>query len=222
VTLPQPDTSPDAPAIDFLARLGAAMMAANYPITIIRRTLALSSQQYGLSNQVLLLPNFVQFGGFDGGAGTKVRVVRSEDDLRYDQEFPLATLVADAQNGRIAAQDGLVELNRIHALPPRFPAWVNVVGYTVQSAAFGLILQPTAMAMVAATGFGLMVGLMGLLGRISNALGQLLPTICSFLVAFMAFGLERLWHFGDDSLRDLRRRSPCFYRAFQSPWRSST
>ncbi len=65
------------------------------------------------------------------------------EDLRFDQAFPLAALVSDAQNGRITALNGLAELDRIHALPRRFAAWVNVVGYAVQSAAFGLILQPT-------------------------------------------------------------------------------
>ncbi|WP_306439453.1 hypothetical protein [Mycobacterium simiae] len=89
----QSSTGPDPKAVDFLARLGAAMVAANYPVTTIRRTLTLSSDWYGLSNQVLLLPNFIQFGGSDHLAGTTVRVVRSEDDLRFDQAFPLAALV---------------------------------------------------------------------------------------------------------------------------------
>ena len=51
----------------------------------------------------------------------------------------------------------------------RFPAWVSVVGYAVQSAAFALILQPTPQALLAATCLGLMVGALGLLGRLSNA-----------------------------------------------------
>ena len=203
MTQQQPDTSPAPLAVDFLARLGAAMVAANYPIALIRRTLEVTSEHYGMTNQVLLLPNFVQFGGFDHAVGTTVRVVRSESDLRFDQAFPLAALVGDAQSGRITADDGLAELDRIHALPRRFPAWVSVLGYAVQSAAFALILQPTSVAMLAATGFGMLVGLLGLLDRVSKAIGQLLPTMSAFLVAFTAFSLERLWHFGDDSLRDL-------------------
>ena len=199
----QPDTSPDDLAVDFLARLGGAMVAANYPITLIRRTLTLSSQRYGLTNQVLLLPNFIQFGGFDHAAGTPVRVVRSEGDLRYDQTFPLTALVDDVTHGRVTASDGLAELDRIYALPRRFPGWVSVIGYGLQSCAFGLMLQPTAAGMLAATAFGLMVGLLGLVGRLSKAIDQLLPTISSFLVAFIAFGVQRFWHFSDDSLRDL-------------------
>jgi uncharacterized membrane protein YjjP (DUF1212 family) len=200
----RPPSVSDPPAVDFLARLGAAMVAANYPIVRIRRTLERSSQRYGLSSdQVLLLPNFIQVGGLDHAAGTTMRVVRSDNDLRFDQAFPLAMLVDDAEDGTITAREGLAELDRIHALAPRFPAWVNVIGYAVQSCAFALILQPTPMALLAATGFGLLVGVLGLLGRISNAAEQLLPTVSAFLVAFIAFGAERWWHLGNDSLRDL-------------------
>lgn len=198
-----PDTMPDPLAVDFVARLGAAMVAANYPIVLVRRTLQQASTQYGLSDQLLLLPNFIQFGGYDHAAGTTMRVVRSDSDLRFDQAFPLATLVGEARNGRITAADGLAELDRIYAKPRRFAPWVNVLGYAVQSCAFGLMLQPTPLGMLAATGFGLMVGLLGLIGRINNAAAQLLPTVCAFLVAFMAFGIERVWHLGNDSLRDL-------------------
>ncbi|MCX2929869.1 threonine/serine exporter family protein [Mycobacterium sp. CVI_P3] len=198
-----PGQAPDSVSVDFLARLGAAMMAANYPIALIRRTLAAAADRYGLSNQLLLLPNFVQFGGSAHAAGTTVRVERSDADLRFDQTFPLATLVRDVQTGRITAPDGLAELARIHQLAPRFRPWVTVIGYMVQSTAFALIIQPTLPALLSAAGFGLMVGMLRLLARTSNAVQQLLPTIASFLVALIEFSLGRVWHFSQDSVRDI-------------------
>lgn len=199
----QPAVPLDPLAVDFVARLGGAMVATSYPIATIRRTLERVSDRFGLTSQVLLLPNFIQFGGFDHAAGTPVRVVRSESDLRYDQAFPLATLVSDAEEGRVDPLYGLAELDRIYELQPRFKAWVSVVGYAVQSTAFALILQPTPTAMLAAAGFGVMVGILNLLGRISSGAAQMLPVMSAFLVAFTAFSLKRLWHIGDDSLRDL-------------------
>jgi hypothetical protein len=84
-------------------------VAANYPIVRIRRTLERSSQQYRLSSiQVLLLPNFIQVGGLDHAAGSTVRVVRSDSDQRFDQAFPLAMLVDDAEDGTITARDGSI------------------------------------------------------------------------------------------------------------------
>ncbi len=78
-------TGSDAAAVDFLARLGAAMVAANYPIGLVRRTITMAGNHFGLTNQMLLLPNVVQFGGDDHIGGTTVRVVHSERDLRFDK-----------------------------------------------------------------------------------------------------------------------------------------
>jgi uncharacterized membrane protein YjjP (DUF1212 family) len=152
---------------------------------------------------MLVLPNFVQYGGYDHAGGTTVRGVRFERDLRFDQTFPLAHLVERAEAGQVTPDDGLDELDHIHALHPRFPAWVNVVGYAVQSAAFALIPQPTPQALLAATAFGLMVGALGLLGRLSNAVAQLLPTVGAFLVGLIAFSVGRWLHLGEESLRAL-------------------
>lgn len=112
--------------------------------------------------QLLVLPNYIQLGGSDRTEATTVRVVRAERDLRYDQTFPLAVLVDRTERGQLTVADGLAELDHIHRLRPRFPAWVNVIGYAVESTAFALILQPTAVALLAATGFGLLVGGLGI------------------------------------------------------------
>jgi uncharacterized membrane protein YjjP (DUF1212 family) len=203
MTEPRSDEA-DAITVDYLARLGGAMVAANYPINLVRRTLTVSASRFGLTHhQLLVLPNYIQLGGSDRTEATTVRVVRAERDLRYDQTFPLAVLVDRTERGQLTVADGLAELDRIHRLRPRFPAWVNVIGYAVESTAFALILQPTAVALLAATGFGLLVGGLGLLGRVSTAIGQLLPTISAFLVAFTAFTVGRIWHLGEDSLRIL-------------------
>ena len=66
-----------------------------------------------------------------------------------------------------------------------------------------LILQPTPWSLVGATSLGLMVGALSALGRRVEAVGYLLPTICSFLVAFIVFTFNNRWHVGVDSLRAL-------------------
>lgn len=68
------DPDSDAAAVDFLARLGGAMVAANYPINLVRRTLTMSAGRYGLANHLLVLPNYIQLGGSDHAGGTPVRV----------------------------------------------------------------------------------------------------------------------------------------------------
>ena len=185
----------------FLARLGAAMIAAGYPIGMVRRTLAVSADGYGVSREMLVLPNYIQLGG--GDRGTTLRVASAERDLRFDQTFPLAALVKQAERGQITPHDGLAELDRIDAMKLRFAAWAIVVGYALQSAAFALILQPNPTALLAATGLGFMVGVIGVFARRSEPLTQLLPVVAAFLVALFAFLGGRWLHLGEGSLRAL-------------------
>jgi uncharacterized membrane protein YjjP (DUF1212 family) len=187
----------------FLARLGAAMIAADYPIGMVRRALLASADKYGVSSEMLILPNYIQLGGGNHAEETTVRVESAERDLRFDQTFPLAALAERAERGEISAEDGLAELDRIDAMRPRFRAWAFVLGYTLQSAAFALILQPNEYALIGATMFGFGVGLLGLFSRRSEALTQLLPVVAAFLVALFAFLLGRWLELGESSLRAL-------------------
>src|SRR5262249_47905333 len=79
----------------------------------------------------------------------------------------------------------------------------SIVGYGVQSAGLALILQPTPWSLIGAASLGLMVGALSALGRRVEAIGYLLPTICSFLVSLIVFTFNNHWHVGVDSLRTL-------------------
>lgn len=187
-------------ATGFVARLGAAMASANYPVPLVRHTMAAASDAYGLDNQFLALPNYVQVGS---STGDSLYIANPDTNLRYDQSFPLATLVARAQAGSISAEEGMAELDRIQNQPMRFPVWVTVLGYAVQSTGLALILQPAPWSLVAAASLGLLVGVLVVVGRRIEAIGHLLPTLCAFLVAFGVFTVNNHWHVGADSLRAL-------------------
>jgi uncharacterized membrane protein YjjP (DUF1212 family) len=184
----------------FVATLGATMAAANYPVTMVREVMAQTSGAYGLDHQFLALPNYVQVGS---PTGEGLYIVNPDFTLRYDQSFPLAQLVARAPTGTVDPAEGIVELDRIRNQERRFPVWVTVIGYAVQSAGLALILQPTLLSLLGATLLGLLVGALSVLGRKIDAIGYLLPTICSFLVAFLVFNFDAHWHMGHDSLRAL-------------------
>lgn len=187
-----------AAATQFVAALGATMAAANYPATMVRETMAATSRAYGLDNQFLALPNYVQVGS---ATGDGLVIVNPDVDVRYDQSFPLAQLVARAPTGELSPDQGMAELDRIHKQQRRFPLWITVLGYAVQSTGLVLILQPAPWSLVAAASLGLVVGLMVAVGRQVEALGHLLPAICSFVVALAVFAANERWHLGTDSLR---------------------
>ena len=198
--MPSEQEQRDAAAYQFVAALGGTMASANYPVTMVRETMAATSRAYGLENQILALPNYVQVGS---PTGDGLYIANPDVDLRYDQSFPLAKLVARAPTGTIGPDEGMAELERIRNQQRRFPVWVTVLGYSVQSTGLALILQPTPWSLVGAAILGLMVGVLAMLGRRIEGIGYLLPTICSFLVALIVFTFNGRWHVGVDSLRAL-------------------
>jgi uncharacterized membrane protein YjjP (DUF1212 family) len=180
--------------------LGAAMSAANYPVTMVRDVMAATSKAYGFDPQFLALPNYVQVGS---PTGDGVYIANPNFNVRYDQSFPLATLVARAPSGTIIPADGMAEIERIRKLDKRFPLWITILGYAVQSIGLALILQPTPWSLYGAAALGLLVGGLSIIGRRIEAIGYMLPTICAFLVALIVFTFNDRWHVGADSLRAL-------------------
>jgi uncharacterized membrane protein YjjP (DUF1212 family) len=98
---------------------------------------------YGLDNQVLALPNYVQVGS---ATGDGLFIVNPDVDLRCDQSFPLAQLVAQARTCEISPEEGIAELDRIHKQQRRFPLWIAVLGYAVQSTGLTLIICALAIS----------------------------------------------------------------------------
>jgi uncharacterized membrane protein YjjP (DUF1212 family) len=190
----------NAAAGRFVAALGGAMAAANYPVTMVRAVMEQTSRAYGLDHQFLALPNYVQVGS---PTGEGMFIANPDFDVRFDQSFPLARLVAQAPAGTVSPEDGMAELDRIRNQRRRFPFWVTIMGYAVQSTGLALILQPTPWCLVGAAILGLLVGALSALGRRVEGIGYLLPLICSFLVALIVFTFNNHWHVGVDSLRAL-------------------
>ena len=166
-----------ATASQFVAALGGAMAAANYPVTMVRGVMEQTSRAYGLDHQFLALPNYVQVGS---PTGEGVYIANPDFDVRYDQSFPLAKLVARAPTRTISPEEGMAELDRIRNQRRRFPVWVTVVGYAVQSTGLALILQPTPWSLV---GCGESVRRPERDWPSHPGHRLQLPTICAFLVA---------------------------------------
>ncbi|MDY6995555.1 MAG: threonine/serine exporter family protein [Actinomycetota bacterium] len=175
-----------AQQIRFLARLGAAMAGANYPVTFIRQMLARASAAYGVRSEIVALPNNVQIVGAPGAPGTLETAVTSanvESSLRFDQTFPLATLVSDAMDGRVSPAEGEQRLDRIAATPRPYPGWVTVAGYGVFSAGLALLMEPTLINLAAAAVLGLLVGLLLSVSERLSVLALLAPVLSAVLVA---------------------------------------
>lgn len=201
---PMPDrgwtdaATPDAE--EFLAELGAAMVAANYPINLVRSTLRTSARAYGVPNeQFLALPSYV----LSGHSTDLARITRPGTAIRYDQTFPLSRLVKLARTAAITPERGRAELDTIRHLPIRTPGWARIGGYAVRCAGLALVVQPTPAALAVAAVLGLLVGVLRVVAGNNDALQQLLPTICAFLVALVVFTAARHGGLDDSPLRVL-------------------
>lgn len=176
------------------------MAAANYPVTMVRGVMEQTARAYGLDHEFLALPNYVQVGS---SSGEGIYIANPDFNVRYDQSFPLAKLVARAPSGTVSPEEGMAELERIRNLDKRFPVWITIFGYAVQSVGLALILQPTPWSLYGAAVLGLLVGGLSVIGRRIEAVGYMLPTVCAFLVALIVFTFENRFHVGTDSLRAL-------------------
>ncbi|CAJ1502397.1 threonine/serine ThrE exporter family protein [[Mycobacterium] burgundiense] len=168
--------------IGYIARLGAAMAASNYPVTMVRQMIGRSSSVYGLDATFIALPNHVQVVGPAAESGSVVKAAHISGDLRFDQNFPLARLISETLRGRVDPVEGEARLERIQAAPAPYPSWVTVLGYGVWSAGLALVLEPTAMNVLAATVLGFMVGLFWVAGQRISGLAYLVPAISAFAV----------------------------------------
>lgn len=189
--------------INFVARLGAAMGAANYPVTLVRQMLGRASAAYGVPNDYIVLPNYVQVVGPSTASGTTVKAANLDSDLRFDQTFPLARLISDAIRGRVPPAEGEARLDDILAMPSRYRSWVTVLGYGVQSAGLALVMEPTVLNLLIATVLGFMVGIFCAAGQRIGVLQHLIPAVSAFAVSAICIaGAQRLG-FDHVSLRAL-------------------
>jgi len=170
------------PHLRFVARLGAAMCAAQYPVTLVRQMLVRSATSYQEDTDFIVLPNHVQVVGSAGDAGSIVKAVHAERALRFDQMFPLTRLVSSALAGRTAPADGLAELDRLMTAPPPYRAWVRILGHGILSTGFALLLEPTALNVLLAMVLGLLVGSFWIVGQRFSSVSVLVPATSAFVV----------------------------------------
>jgi uncharacterized membrane protein YjjP (DUF1212 family) len=187
------DVTMTEPAVRFTARLGAAMAAANYPVTVVRDVLSRVAADFGLPDDFIVLPNHVQVIGPAAADGSIVKAASLDRDVRFDQAFALGRLVRDAVSGRVTVADGESRLDRLLGRPRPYRTWVNMLGYGIQSAGLALVLEPTPLNVLIAAVLGVMVGGFWAAGQRFTGLAPLLPVISSFAVTSICIiGANRL------------------------------
>lgn len=168
--------------LHFLARLGATMCDANYPVPLVRELIDRASRKYGTPCTSSVLPVQVQVTGACTDTGTVVEVVRPSGDFQFDQTFPLASVISETLKGQLSAAAGEDRLTRLLAAPPPYPWWVKIFGYGMWSAGLSLVVEPSKINLLVAAVLGLVVGVLCRIGDRYPSLANLVPVFAAFIV----------------------------------------
>ncbi|MCB0915323.1 MAG: threonine/serine exporter family protein [Actinobacteria bacterium] len=175
-----------------IGRLGLAMLAAGYAVTDVTAELRRVANSAGRAEMSIgALPNAILV---DDPAVQRARVadMAAGTEYRFDQCQRVGIVAGRAAVGELTPAAVIAELDAVAAMPPRYPAWLVVVGFGAIAAGVSAVFRTTWGALAVDLGVGLVVGvLMVVLGRFPRLTG-LLPVALGFASAALVFGASQL------------------------------
>lgn len=189
-----PTPAASAALLRLLSQLGHVLLSSGEVVRLVEDTvqrIAVAHDARRISIVAFPTALFVQF---EDDSGMHLEFTSHKGvDLRFDQIEEIFALANDAAHADFAPEEGLRRLAVILGRRPVLPLATKVGGHMLASAGIALLLQPTAGAVAAAAGLGLMVGALKLFAANRGMLSNLLPTTAAFLVATVALAAT---HYG--------------------------
>ncbi len=177
-------------ALEFVVELAEALTRAGTPEGLVQPRAARIAEVYGVPRaRVVVLPNLTLAAQESGVPVALDATAPSAASLRLDQMAAIEQVARLADRGAVQPDDGLRELAAAKALPHRFGRVGIVGGHVLITLGLCLILQPTAIVLMASAIFGAFVGLMKLHARNHSTLRVLLPITAATLVSLIAFAV---------------------------------
>ncbi|KAA0099648.1 hypothetical protein CIW49_08625 [Mycolicibacterium sp. P1-18] len=93
-----------------------------------------------------------------------------------------------AEAGAITPADAVREAAAARSMPPRFGPVVTVIGYTITTLGFGMVINPTWASLWGYVFLGAVVGAIVMMGRPFPTLNPILPTFAAAVVTLLAAG----------------------------------
>jgi uncharacterized membrane protein YjjP (DUF1212 family) len=176
----------DAEVAAMLRELGIALIECEQPTNLVEaRLLTIAKRYTDKTVRVVVFPTalVVQVGT----VGYEVETV-----LKQTTQLNLAAridaLAELAVMGAITPADCAREAAIARTLPPRFGPVATVIGYTVTTLGFGMVINPTWASLWGYVFLGTVVGAITMLGRPFPRLNPILPTLAAAVVTFLATG----------------------------------
>jgi uncharacterized membrane protein YjjP (DUF1212 family) len=174
----------DAEVAAMLRELGIALVECEQPTNLVAaRLLAIANQYTHETVRVVVLPTalVVQVGTVAYEVET---VVRPTTQLNLAGRIDAIAELAEV--GAITPADATREAATARTMPMRFGPVTTVIGYTITTFGFGLVINPTWASLWGYVFLGTVVGVIQLLGRPFPTLNAVLPTLAAAVVTVLA------------------------------------
>ena len=183
-TLAEGQDHDDAEVAAMLRELGIALIECEQPTQLVAARLLTIAHQYTSETvRVVVLPTalVVQVGTVAYEVET---IVKPTTQLNLAGRIDAIAELAEV--GAITPADAAREAAAARTMPPRFGPVITVIGYTITTLGFGMVINPTWASLWGYVFLGTVVGAIVMLGRPFPTLNAVLPTLAAAVVTTLA------------------------------------
>ncbi|MDO3646586.1 threonine/serine ThrE exporter family protein [Nocardia mangyaensis] len=174
----------DLSAMTFVREATVAMCNTGVPTSYVTDRMQAVSAAFGVDVTILALPTGVFIQHPDGTMNIALAqgTVAGSNSFRLDQLADLQHLLDDVTGGRCDAADALDRLHAISTTQPRYRLAAVLVGHALFGVGFGLLLEPTLLAIPVYAVMSAVIGVLGILVSSRRMAAAVFPAIAAFLV----------------------------------------
>lgn len=167
-----------------LRELGIALIECEQPTHQVEaRLLAIAKNYTSETVRVMVLPTALVIQV--GTVGYEVETVVNPT-TQLNLAGRVDAIAELAEFGAITAADAAREAAAARTMPPRFGPVTTVIGYTITTLGFGMVINPTWASLWGYVFLGAVVGAIVMLGRPFPTLNAVLPTLAAAVVTLLA------------------------------------
>jgi uncharacterized membrane protein YjjP (DUF1212 family) len=185
--------APESQLQRFLVDLGDALVSAGIGVSEAANTLRQAAVAMGAPDaQLIVFPTALMVSIRVGEVADEEHIAARSTavtTLRFDQLTKLYDLTERAKRAAVTPTEGLRELDEIQRLPPRFPAYLRILGNGIAAAGVCLLLAPGWIDLAIAFALGLLVGGWVLVTPALTTTRILAPVLAAFGVGLIVFVL---------------------------------
>ena len=182
---PGDERSADPP--ELVMRLGRALHAAGSPAHRIEEGMEAAARRLGIAGQYFSTPTalFASFADAHGQRRTILERVQP-GEVNLERMSDLDELLGRLAEGKLEPREATAELRRFDAAAPRYGALLTTLSFALASGAGAQFLGGGLREIAAATGVGLLTGILASVASRAVALGRLFEPLAALLASLVA------------------------------------